>query len=307
MCVTPLTGWWSASLTENGKRTIVFNPTKALDVDQRVQVPCGKCIECRLDHAKMWALRCWHESLKYPFSSFVTLTYDDDHLKSPSLIKEDFVLFIKRFRKKYGSGLKYFHCGEYGSINFRPHHHLIIFGFIFPDQKFNLFSSSGHMRYNSDSLDRLWSHGLTDIGLFEPACAAYVARYTDKKQELSTQWFIDHDLVPPYLSMSKGIGLDTFNQNSGVYLNQRFCVDSQGHKLALPRYYKSKFTDEQQKYIQDCTIHDLLDARYRGDFDTDYEFRNPFEPHRRFLKLDRADVLKKVIEDKTNTMSRNNL
>ena len=35
MCVTPLTGWWSASLTENGKRTIVFNPTKALDVDQR--------------------------------------------------------------------------------------------------------------------------------------------------------------------------------------------------------------------------------------------------------------------------------
>lgn len=38
------------------------------------------------------------------------------------------------------------------------------------------------MRYNSDSLDRLWSHGLTDIGLFEPACAAYVARYTDKNK-----------------------------------------------------------------------------------------------------------------------------
>lgn len=83
MCVAPLTGWWSATLTENGKRSIVFNPTKALDVDQRIQVPCGKCIECRLDHAKMWALRCWHESLKYPFSSFVTLTYDDDHLNSP--------------------------------------------------------------------------------------------------------------------------------------------------------------------------------------------------------------------------------
>ena len=107
--------------------------------------------------------------------------------------------------------------------------------------------------------------------------------------------------------MSKGIGLDTFNQNSGVYLNQRFCIDSQGHKLALPRYYKSKFSDDQQKYIQDCTIHDLLDARYRGDFDVDYEFRNPFEPHRRFLKPDRGEVLKKIIEDKTNTMSRNNL
>ena len=307
MCVSPLTGWWSSDLTVNGKRTIVFNPKKALDLDQKIQVPCGHCIQCRLDHAKMWALRCWHESLKYPFSSFVTLTYDDDHLKSPSLIKEDFVLFMKRLRKKYGNGIKYFHCGEYGSLNFRPHHHIILFGFIFPDQTFNLFSSSGHMRYNSDSLNRLWSFGLTDIGLFEPACAAYVARYTDKKQELSTQWFLDRDLVPPYLSMSKGIGLDTFNQNSGIYLNQRFCVDSQGHKLALPRYYKSKFTDEQQKYIQDCTIRDLLDARYRGDFDIDFEFRNPFEPHRRFLRLDRADVLKKVIEDKTNSMSRNNL
>ena len=83
MCVSPLTGWWSAELTENGKRTIVFNPKKALDIDNRIQVPCGKCIECRLEHAKMWALRCWHESLKYPFSSFVTLTYDDDHLISP--------------------------------------------------------------------------------------------------------------------------------------------------------------------------------------------------------------------------------
>ncbi len=75
----------------------------------------------------------------------MTLTYDDEHLPindyvdsdgvihgKPTLRKRDVQLFLKRLRKnyKYDNHIKYFCCGEYGGKTFRPHYHLIIFGFL---------------------------------------------------------------------------------------------------------------------------------------------------------------------------------
>ena len=37
---------------------------------------------------------------------------------------------MKRLRFKFGSGIRYFQCGEYGEHYARPHHHAIIFGFV---------------------------------------------------------------------------------------------------------------------------------------------------------------------------------
>lgn len=49
-------------------------PVKAL--------PCGKCVGCRLDYSKEWAIRCTLEMQDYPMDEcyFVTLTYDDEHI-----------------------------------------------------------------------------------------------------------------------------------------------------------------------------------------------------------------------------------
>ena len=51
-----------------------FYPVKAL--------PCGKCIGCRLDYSKEWAVRCSLELMDHDPSEcyFVTLTYDDQHV-----------------------------------------------------------------------------------------------------------------------------------------------------------------------------------------------------------------------------------
>ena len=92
------------------------------DVTEFIEIPCGKCSGCRLQRSREWANRCMLE-LEYHMSSyFVTLTYDDAHvpihyysdpetgeaLPSMSLVKRDFQLFMKRLRKKFGEGIRFF-------------------------------------------------------------------------------------------------------------------------------------------------------------------------------------------------------
>lgn len=158
-CYYPLTGYRSSSPNENGKFPIVFSRTGA-QLDEEVSLPCGRCIGCRLERSKVWAIRCMHEAAIFDNNCFVTLTYDNDNLPDDgSLIKSDWQLFMKRLRKrlvpknpysfnndfdkwdawqlKYG--IRFFMCGEYGqdqdyalegiSKLGRPHYHAILFNY----------------------------------------------------------------------------------------------------------------------------------------------------------------------------------
>ena len=95
-----------------------------------VEIPCGKCIECRLQYSRSWADRCVIEAKKYDHNYFVTLTYDDFYLpKNRSLSKSDFKNFIKYLRKLIpNSKIRFFGCGEYGTNpssgdpGLRPHY-----------------------------------------------------------------------------------------------------------------------------------------------------------------------------------------
>ena len=88
---------------ENGKRNIKFLPQRFdmsyqnwLDRygDSLLALPCGKCDGCILARRKMWALRCYCESLYHKRNCFITLTYDDEHLPN-KLDKAHFQKFIK--------------------------------------------------------------------------------------------------------------------------------------------------------------------------------------------------------------------
>lgn len=102
---------------------------------------CGQCMPCRILRRTEWTTRL---SLEYRYNnnlgSFVTLTYNDEHLpdsgKYPcgNLKKPDLQKFIKRFRKKLGTGkrVSYFAVGEYGGRKQRAHYHICIFGLDYP-------------------------------------------------------------------------------------------------------------------------------------------------------------------------------
>lgn len=50
-------------------------------------VPCGRCIECRINRTTDWATRLWCELPYYDKSSFITLTFDDVYMSDASLHK----------------------------------------------------------------------------------------------------------------------------------------------------------------------------------------------------------------------------
>jgi len=198
-------------------KTIVFNPRDGW-VDRPLTIPCGQCVGCRLERSRQWAVRCVHEASLHEDNCFITLTYNNESLpEDGSLNKKHFQDFMKRLRKKFkNKKIRYYHCGEYGDKNFRPHYHAIIFGLEFDDQK--LFTvTNGEKLYTSEILEKLWPFGFSTIGTVTFESAAYVARYVMKKvngknaknhyERIDSNTGEIYNLVPEYNTMSRRPGI----------------------------------------------------------------------------------------------------
>jgi len=263
-CFSPLVGYRSQYPNENGKYPITFTPKFGyLDLIQ--QVPCGQCVGCRLERSRQWAVRCVHEASLFQHNSFITLTYDDEHLpKDRSLVLKHYQDFMKRLRKKF-SGLepiadgsypiRFYHCGEYGDRTRRPHYHAILFNFDFLDKVRWKEERNGSFLYVSPSLQKLWPFGYSVIGSVTFDSAAYVARYVMKK--VNGDLKEDHyrvidpdsgevvDLSPEYSTMSRrpGIGKLWYDKFKGdVYPHDYVVIN--GKKVKPPKFYDSQFEYE---------------------------------------------------------------
>lgn len=168
---------------------------------------------------------------------------------------------MKRLRKKHGSGVRYFHCGEYGANNRRPHYHACLFNFDFSDRQ--LWSvRQGINLYVSADLSELWPFGFSTVGDVTFESAAYVARYITKKvtgaaasehyqrvDERSGEIF---DLAPEYTTMSRrpGIGRAWLERYmSDVYPHDRVVL--RGRTLRPPKYYDGIFELEDPQTMEE--------------------------------------------------------
>lgn len=183
-CISPIAAWRLAERSATGKNVIAFKPRGT--IINSLALPCGKCVNCRLEFSRGWAVRCVHESKMHSASMFITMTYNREHLPSNgSLEPREFTLFMKRlyiyFLRKFGIKIRYYGCGEYGDESGRAHYHALIFGGRMPDQVFYTTLASGDTIYTSKSLDLIWGKGDCKIGEVNFKTAAYVARYVMKK------------------------------------------------------------------------------------------------------------------------------
>lgn len=254
-CYHPVKGYYSASKTALGKRAVVFKRKGAL-VDRPVTIPCGRCIGCRLERSRQWAVRCTHESQLHASNSFITLTYDAGNLPPyGSLVVSDFQKFMKKLRKalgKNGKRIRFFHCGEYGELEGRPHYHAIIFGYDFPDKYKWRTTDRGDTLYRSPLLESLWTAGSSEIGEVSFESAAYVARYSLKKvtgpmaDEHYSRVNLDTGEIvkiqPEYVTMSRrpGIGAGWFDKyRTDVYPRDQLTL--RGKQMRPPRFYDNRF------------------------------------------------------------------
>lgn len=239
-CYFPLHAF-KAKSKDPSKIAVVFHRSESWK-GEKLDLPCGQCVGCRLERSRQWAVRCMHEASLYDRNCFVTLTYDDRFLPSDgSLRLRDFQLFMKRLRKETGPGVRFFHCGEYGEKFARPHYHALLFNHDWSDKKF--FSErNGNRVYTSDSLSRMWGKGFAVSGEVTFESAAYVARYVMKKvtgPSASNHYGLRR---PEYITMSRrpGIGKGWFEKfSSDVYPLDRVVV--RGVDSRPPRFYDSLF------------------------------------------------------------------
>jgi hypothetical protein len=241
---------------ETGKSVINFNIPKGKDPN--LSLPCNKCIGCKLEYSRQWAVRCTHESMLHSENCFITLTYDDIHLPRlplATLVPEHLCKFFKKLRmriwRQYGLRVRHYSCGEYGEVSGRPHYHSLLFGFrprdgirIKPDL------------FYSEWLSDVWQYGNCSFGdvTFESAC--YVTGYVAKKVGRCADDYLSIDeftgevfqIHPEFCRMSRGDGKDdpVFSGGIGHGFYSKYSDDMYRNDLVVlgsrqsgkpPRFY----------------------------------------------------------------------
>lgn len=243
-----------------------------------IEIPCGRCIGCRLDYSRDWANRCIIECGYHSASYFVTLTYNENHvpvsyyadpetgeaLPSLTLCLRDVQNFFKRLRKMFpDNDIRYYLAGEYGEKSQRPHYHMILYGLPLNDLVPYKKSPVGFQYYTSDILQRAWSVlepnledldgprvpipiGFVVVSEVTWDTCAYTARYVMKKLKGDEAKFYEtFNIKPPFTVMSRrpGIGRRAYDDDPQIACRPYLYVgtDHKGLKFAPPKYYRKLF------------------------------------------------------------------
>lgn len=227
---------------------------------------CGRCIHCQKNRANLWLVRLYHEASYHEASSFVTLTYDNDHIPPGGLLrKKDAQDYIKRLRKNTGRKLKYYLVGEFGERTHRPHYHIILFGISGTEAEIKL----------------AWPHGLVHVGSVQPESMKYVAKYCVKAGKESAPTASRFGAEPhsrenvgpamqskKFMTCSQGLGLQWSIDNLDDWKESQKTTIG-GKAAGIPRYYKLKNevisikTPEWQKALAD-RLEEILEQENVG-------------------------------------------
>lgn len=214
--------------------------------------PCRKCLSCRLDIAREKAVRCWHESKMHPNNIFLTLTYDDEHLKSPWLQYSDFQNFMWKLRSHvnyknpFNGPIPMMVTGEYGDKNKRPHWHALLFNYRPDDSTYHRTTDRGDKIWTSKTLHELWGCGRLEFGEVTLDSANYTARYAAKK--LTHGRDDDHQFHPIHKTSSKhAIGKAWIEKYYEQTFNHGYIVLPNGSKSKIPRFYEDWFKKHHPK------------------------------------------------------------
>lgn len=265
-----------------------------------LEFPCGRCMPCRINRVREWAIRMLHEYESFHGKAlFITLTYAPEFLpENSTLVKSDLQKFFKRLRKNlHGRFIKYFACGEYGTKG-RPHYHAIIFGIDRADVKI----VKKCWTYQADFL---WCKGKSYDDVNQKTCS-YVAGYIQKKLygKVPNSVYSTTGRIPPFQLQSQGIGYQYFIANFDRLMSIHGCP-WRGKVAPLPRYYKKKlkvchafpphFSDSLTDYYT-CMTHEhrrkrFAEARKRG---LSHSFYDPIS--RRFKSVVNDEMLEYVYQ-----------
>lgn len=165
--------------------------------------------------------------------------------------------------------IKVLHCGEYGELGERPHHHAIIFGFSFDDVVNTRYYRQGKLedRNVSNTLNYLWSLGDCTCDKCTYQSINYVARYVTKKITGAKSDEYYQGRQPEYCTQSnrRGLGYLYFLNNYKQLINtQRVSIPSKKGKILnipLPRYFRNLWREIDPKSFHKCVDDNIIKSQ----------------------------------------------
>jgi hypothetical protein len=201
-----------------------------------------------------WSFRLVKEGQRSKNALFVTLTYNDEHIKRSknnfkNLDKKDLQKFFKRLRKLTDEKIKYYAVGEYGTQTMRPHYHII------------LFNSSPEIIQRAWNLDNKVI-GNIYLGSVNEASIGYTLKYMCKGGKIPQHK--NDDRQKEFSIMSKGLGSNYLTSQMIDWhkadIEKRMYVPMMDNKkIAMPRYYKDKIYNEMEKQKVANAIKQMLE------------------------------------------------
>lgn len=220
-------------------------------------IPCGYCLNCRVDRRNQWSDRAKWEYVRRRTASFVTVTYDDYHLYdkmkySPvtnqlnaTLDYYDIRKFIWRLRSYIRShpeiqnvlcqpDFSYIYVGEYGENGQqfdRPHFHILFFGLDFA--------------YCKKMIEKCWKNGIVDVLPLLDGGINYVLKYMDKELHglLAKQKYDDHLLARPKMHASLSFGSTLYTDKYQEIIENDMTYKVGRIRRPVPQYYRNKLKD----------------------------------------------------------------
>lgn len=216
-------------------------------LDQKnLLVPCGQCMNCRINKRDSWTSRILLESLDATSSAFWTLTFSDEGIetlaeKGPRLLVRNFLnaVRMKEARAMNPAQLRSFGVLEYGEYTFRPHVHIILW---------NIASTwLDPMPYKPGMPrpilhSKQWPHGHVDVQDLTTSSARYVAKYCCKIE--------DPDAEPPTIFYpmkpklgSRGLDMYLESLSTGPLRNEELqpTIRLDGKKFPVPTALRDQF------------------------------------------------------------------
>jgi len=240
-----------------------------------IHVRCGKCLPCLQQRQKEWATRLSVEFRHSDTAYFITLTYKDNSITK--LDKSQIQRFLKRLRDVDYRGIpthykgkkvskinektvqiKYFTVGEYGSINNRPHWHILLFNYPYNHED------------TENIINFLWSEngeslGFDKVGIVRAGAIEYVTGYMFKNQGKECIRLI-----------SKGIGKKYVNEKTISYHQKQLSgtLTIEGQKKPMPRYYSQMvFNERQRKEIGEKKINHIFEENLKDPYKRDRDYK----------------------------------
>lgn len=223
---------------------------------QRITIPCGHCLGCRLDKQQLWTERCRSEFVRSR-SAFVTFTYDEYHLPYnegalfPTLRRDvfsDYLDNIRHYVKRMPAmpegcikDFHYFGVGEYGDSFQRPHYHVLFFGL-----DFKIFE---------DYFFKSWKKGMVKSLPITAGGIRYVTDYMCKfvcSENVMVAKYDNYNVERPFFIRSRGLGSDYFFAHADE-ISKTGCVTSGSRSICVPSYYVNllSFYNANYKHFND--------------------------------------------------------